>query len=85
MSLLFCTFPKVTFALKTDNDSPVIRYYNISLKFTSPLFSTVSIIAASSTLSMIPVVILSLPDVEVSFFHLQRQDVYSLVQSQKVT
>ena len=67
MSLLFCTFRKAPFVLKTDKDSTVIRYYNISLKLTSPLFSTVFIIAVSPTFSMILVVTISLPDAEVSF------------------
>ena len=34
----------------------------------SPLLSKISVIAASPTLSMIPVVTLFLPDVDVSFF-----------------
>ena len=67
MSLLFCTFRKAPFVLKTDKDSTVIQYYNISLKLTSPLFSTVFIIAVSPTFSMILVVTISLPDAEVSF------------------
>ena len=64
MSLLFCTFQKVPFALKTDK---VIRYCNFLLKVTSPLFFTISIIAVIPALSMIPEVTLPLPDVEVSF------------------
>ena len=67
MSLLFCTFQKVPFALKTDKDSSVIRYCSFLLKFTSPLFYTISIIAVIPTLSMIPEVTLPLPDAEVSF------------------
>ena len=68
MSLVFCTFRKVPFASKTDKDSSVIRHCHISLKFPSPLFLTISVIAASPTLSMIPRATLSLPHVEVSFF-----------------
>lgn len=60
MNLLFDNFQKVQFALKTDKDSSVIRYCNISLRFTSPLCSTLSITAAK--LFIIAVTSLSLAD-----------------------
>ena len=53
----------------------------MTFKFTSPLFSIISIIAASPTLSMIPMVTL---DVEVSVFSFAKVRPFFLVQSQKV-
>ena len=77
--LTFLYFLKGTICIKSRsiffrNTTYFVIFCNISLKFTSPLFYPSSIIAASPTLfMMIPVVTLSLPDVEVSFFfHLQR-------------